>query len=137
LIETLEAGAGALVHELAHLFAADIVPNASRIEPWLTEGLAEHFRGSWVGDNVEKIRGQTRSGDIPDPAALTDTDAHWAQALFDFIAAQSGEEGIRRFLFALRKHSTVAAALQPAFGLAPDAFAQTFAAYVRGRFGAP
>jgi hypothetical protein len=55
--------------------------------------------------------------------------------VFDFVAAQHGSEGVRRLLFALRAHETLAPAVPMAFGVTPDQFDQEFRGYVMTRFG--
>jgi hypothetical protein len=123
---------GALLHELAHAFTVEIAPNLQSTAPWLMEGFAEHTRGIWDTRNLESMRRALQTDGIPGIAAMAD--APWGQALFDYIVARSGEEGVRRFFFALRSRPEVGTAIQAAFGDSPAAFGQTFSAYVRDRF---
>jgi hypothetical protein len=125
---------GALLHELAHAFTLEIAPNVHRTAPWLAEGFAEHTRGLWDPADLASIRRALQSDAIPAVAVMAD--AHWGQLLFDFIVAQSGEEGVRRFFFALRSRTEVGAAIQTALGVSPAAFGQAFAGYAKDRFGA-
>ena len=124
---------GAITHELTHAFTMEIVPKISSTAPWLMEGFAEHARGVWDTANLAKVRSAVLSNGIPAVSAMTDT--CWGQALFDYIAAQSGEDGVRRFFFALRSGSAVADAIQMAFSESPEAFDRAFAAYMKERFG--
>ena len=53
-----------------------------------------------------------------------------------FYYEPRGEEGLRRFFFALRSRTDVGDAVQMASGVSPAAFGQAFAGYVKDRFGA-
>jgi hypothetical protein len=68
-------------------------------------------------------------------AVLVDSDRHWAHAVFDFVAARQGAEGVRRLLFALRAHETVDRAVPMAFGITFEQFEQEFRGYVAATFG--
>src|SRR5204863_1417267 len=49
-LDSLDEQSDLVVHELAHQFAFEIMPTASRTAPWLVEGLAEYLRGGWRKD---------------------------------------------------------------------------------------
>ena len=51
-LESLDRRDGIVVHELTHQFAFDIIPNTSRVAPFLIEGLAEHQRGVWAARRI-------------------------------------------------------------------------------------
>jgi hypothetical protein len=136
-LESLDQRPGLIVHELTHQFAFDIVPGTSRVAPIVIEGLAEHQRGAWSAEALRVMRADALAGAIPSVANLDTTDRHWAHAVFDFVAEQEGEEGIRRLLFALRARETLAAAVPMAFGVTLEQFDQAFRAYVTTRFGQP
>jgi hypothetical protein len=135
--ESLEERPGIIVHELTHYFAFEIIPEASRMAPWLIEGLAEHERGMWDADDVQRSRDAAASGQIPAFDSLADSDRHWAHALFDFVAAEYGAEGIRQYLFVLRTRSRPTDAIPVAFGVSLGEFSRAFRAYVVTRFGEP
>ena len=82
-------------------------------------------------------RAAAAAGAIPPIAVLVNTDRHWAHAVFDFVAAQHGAEGVRRLLFALRAHATLPPAVPMAFGITLDQFEEEFRAYVTATFGQP
>ena len=134
-VESLDRSTGLVVHELTHVFAFDIVPETSRIAPVVIEGLAEHQRGAWAPPDLGVIRAAAASGAIPSVAVLVDTDRHWAHAVFDFVAARQGAEGVRRLLFALRAHETLDRAVPMAFGITFEQFEQEFRGYVTATFG--
>jgi beta-lactamase regulating signal transducer with metallopeptidase domain len=134
-LESLDRSTGLVVHELTHVFAFDIVPETSRIAPVVIEGLAEHQRGAWAPPDLGVIRAAAAAGAIPSVAVLVDSDRHWAHAVFDFVAARQGAEGVRRLLFALRAHETVDRAVPMAFGITFEQFEQEFRGYVAATFG--
>src|SRR5262245_11890676 len=134
-LESLDRSTGLVVHELTHVFAFDIVPETSRIAPVVIEGLAEHQRGAWAPPDVRAIRAAAAAGAIPSVAVLVDADRHWAHAVFDFVAARQGAEGVRRLVFALRAHETVDRAVPMAFGITFEQFEQEFRGYVAATFG--
>jgi hypothetical protein len=132
-LESLDRRNGIVVHELTHQFAFEIIPNTSRAAPFLIEGLAEHQRGAWAAEDLRLTRAAAATRGIPSVASLADR--HWAHALFDFVTAEYGAEGIRRLLFALRAHETLVQAVPMAFGVTLEQFEQEFRGYVTVRFG--
>jgi beta-lactamase regulating signal transducer with metallopeptidase domain len=136
-LESLDRRTGIIVHELTHQFAFDIVPGTSRVAPVLIEGLAEYERGAWRLQDLRMTREAAAIGAIPSVASLDTPDRHWAHAMFDFVAAQHGAEGVRQLLFALRAHETLVQAVPMAFGVTLDQFDQEFRGYVTTRFGQP
>ena len=116
-VESLDSRPGILIHELTHQFAYDIVPEASLQAPWLIEGLAEHQRGVWDADTVENVRDAVTGSFVPDVDNLAGADRYWSHALFDFIADAHGSEGVRRYLFVLRKTPQPTEALRAALGV--------------------
>jgi beta-lactamase regulating signal transducer with metallopeptidase domain len=136
-LESLDRRTGIAVHELTHQFALEIIPGTSRVEPVLIEGLAEHQRGSWAVENLRVARAAVSTGAIPSAANLAAADRYWAHAVFDFVAAQYGEDGIRRLMFALRAHETMGQAVPMAFGVTIEQFNQAFRGYATRRFSQP
>jgi len=136
-LESLDGRGGLAVHELTHRFAFDIVPETSRIAPVVIEGLAEHQRGAWAAQDLRLMRAAAAARAIPTIAALVNTDRHWAHAVFDFVAAQDGAEGVRRLLFALRSQETLPQAVPLAFGVTFEQFEQAFRSYVITTFTQP
>jgi hypothetical protein len=122
-----------LVHELTHQFAFDIIPDTSRLAPFLIEGLAEYQRGVWNSADLRTLRAAVAAGAIPSVANLDTVDRHWAHAVFDFVGAQHGQEGIRQLLFALRAHAFLEPAVTTAFGVTLDEFDRGFRGFVQTR----
>jgi hypothetical protein len=136
-LQSLDRGIGLVVHELSHQFAFEIMPGTSRVAPFVIEGLAEYQRGVWAPQDLRLTRDAAATGAIPSVAVFATTDRHWAHAVFEFVAAQYGDEGIRRLVFALRAHETLAPAVQMAFGLPVEEFDQALRSYVTARFARP
>jgi beta-lactamase regulating signal transducer with metallopeptidase domain len=134
-LESLDRRTGVIAHELTHQFAFEIVPDTSRAAPVLIEGLAEHQRGIWEAEDMRKTWDAAEAGSIPSVAAFAMTDRHWAHAMFDFVAARHGTEGVRQLLFALRAQEKIESAVPMAFGVTLDQFNQDFRGYVTTRFG--
>lgn len=134
-LQSLQTRRRAIVHELTHRFAFDLVPEPSRGAPWLIEGLAEHQRGVWDADSVRGVRDAVAGRRVPDVDALAHAEGYWAHALFDFVAGSYGAEGVRRVLSALRTQPRIADAMSHAFGTTANQFNAAFRRYVSGRFG--
>ena len=90
---------------------------------------------AWNTADLRITRDTAAAGAIPSLATLGNTDRHWAHAVFDFVAARRGAEGVRQLLFALRAHETLVQAVPTALGLTGDQFDQEFRNYVITRFG--
>src|SRR5512145_108930 len=103
---------GLITHELTHVFAFDMIPRGyfqRGVPLWIDEGLAEYFRGVWdpldtmmvrdaaVTDRVPRI---SRAEFEPLSGRLVYNMGH---AAFEFMEARYGKEGIRQFLYTLRK----------------------------------
>jgi len=134
-IQLLETRPDAMVHELSHYFMFEIAPAARAWQPWLMEGLAAHQAGQWNDRKIETIRRAVLGRGVPHPERFPDDEVLWGQVLFDYVASQSGDEGVRRLLFALRLRPRLSAAIQTALGVEPDAFYRGFADYAWARFG--
>ncbi len=138
---------GLITHELTHIFEFDIIPRALTgrgIPLWVDEGLADYMRGDWTPLDLMTVRDAALADIVPrmsqfegygefNNPRLTYNLGH---AAFEFIEARWGIEGIRKFLFALRK-SVIgggASAYEEAFTLQPEDFDDQFAKYMTDRF---
>jgi hypothetical protein len=135
-VETFEKRAEtALAHELTHQFVFELLPQAGRDAPWVSEALPDHHGGSWDSAEVARVRDAVSHGRVPAVEDLTASDRHWGHAVLDFVAAEYGAQGIRRYLTALRGRLTAESdAIRVAFGVSPPDFNAAFRAYVRTRF---
>ena len=129
-VDVLLARPDQVVHELTHVFLFDIIPDASRSLPWLSEGLAEYERGTWNASDLADVRQTAAAGRIPAVDTLVDDDRQWGHAVADFISAEFGQDGIRRYLAALRNQPQVDAASEAAFNIPLSEFNRRFVAHV-------
>jgi hypothetical protein len=136
-----------IVHELTHQFDYDIVPASlvRRNSPlWIHEGLADYMTGDWRPQDLMAVRDAAVADIIPKMSKLEGySDVGGARmiynlghAIFEFIEAKWGKEGLRQYLFALRK-SVIGGgedAYQEAFKITAEDFDQQFDKYLKERF---
>lgn len=136
-----------ITHELVHIFEFDIIPTSliRRDSPlWINEGLSDWAAGYWapldlatvrdaaVADIVPKMSDLEGYGSFSNPRLIYNL----GHAAFEFMESRWGKEGIRQFLFALRK-SVIGGgdnAYEEAFRLKPDEFDLQFEKYLKDRF---
>jgi hypothetical protein len=139
---------GDLMHELAHVFAYDIVPSLDRSEVprWIQEGLAEFERGDWDASDLAVLRqmlrrnalprlGMLRAGSLPGESRMNHILGH---AAFDYLVSRAGRGTLKRLLLSLRE-TWVASPTDvylAALGLSGDDFDRGFDEYLRARFPA-
>src|SRR5215813_7700789 len=139
---------GLIVHELTHQFEFDIIPQGlirRNVPLWVNEGLSEYERGQWTPLDLMMVRDAAISDIVP---KMTETDGYGnsnsprlvpynlGHAVWEFIEAKFGKEGIRQFLFALRK-SVIGGgedAYEEALRMKKDEFDQAFDRYLKDRF---
>jgi hypothetical protein len=136
-----------ITHELTHIFEFDIIPQAliGRDDPlWINEGLSDFMTGYWtpldlatvrdaaVADIVPKMTKMQGYGDFSNPRLVYNL----GHAAFEFMESRWGKEGIRQFLFSLRKSvvGSSGGAFEEAFKLKPEEFDQQFEKYLKDRF---
>ena len=138
-----------VVHELTHIFEFDIIPQSlirRSVPLWVNEGLSDYMTGIWrpidlmtvrdaaVADTVPKMSELEGYGGFSNPRLIYNL----GHTVFEFIESKWGKEGIRQFLFALRK-SVIGGgedAYEEAFQLKPEAFDQEYEKYLKDRFKA-
>ncbi|MBI2834863.1 MAG: PD40 domain-containing protein [Acidobacteria bacterium] len=138
---------GLIVHELNHIFEFDIIPRSlirRGIPLWVDEGLSDYMRGTWdpldlmmvrdaaVADIIPKMSDLEGYGMSANPRLIYNL----GHAVFEFIESRWGKEGIRQFLFSLRK-SVIGGgdnAYEEALNLKPDEFDEAFDKYLKDRF---
>jgi hypothetical protein len=137
---------GLIAHELTHIFEFDIIPQSlirQSVPLWVNEGLSDYMRGAWTPLDLMQVRDAAVSDTLP---KMTELEGYapgnarlvynLGHAVFEFIEARWGKEGIRQFLFALRK-SVIGGgddAYEEAFSMTPDEWDQAFERYVKDRF---
>jgi hypothetical protein len=140
---------GLIVHELTHVFQYDIIPTSlirRNIPLWVHEGGAEYERGIWnpldlmtvrdaaVADIIPRMSQMEGYGDFGSVRLVYNL----GHALYEFIEARWGKDGVRQFLFALRK-SAIGGGSSPyeeAFQMPAREFDQQFEKYLKDRFKA-
>jgi hypothetical protein len=136
-----------IVHELTHIFEFDIIPRSlvrRSVPLWVDEGLADYMAGVWrpldlmtvrdaaVADIVPRMSQFEGYGNFANPRLVYNL-GHMA---FEFMESRWGKEGIRQFLFALRK-SVIGgseSAYEEAFRISAEEFDEQFQKYVKDRF---
>jgi Tol biopolymer transport system component len=139
---------GLITHELTHIFEFDLIPRnimQRNIPLWVDEGLADYERGTWdtldlmtirdaaVTDQIPKLSRLDQAIDFANPRVVYNV----GHAAFEFMEARYGKEGIRQFLYTLRKN-IVGGALediyQQAFRVKPEEFDEAFDKWLKERF---
>jgi hypothetical protein len=135
-----------ITHELTHIFEFDIIPRSllrRGLPLWVDEGLADHLTGYWNAFDLMTVRDAAISDNIP---AMSDFQGqafvdgrlpyNLGHAAFEFIESKWGKEGIRQFLFALRKAVIGGgeSAYEEAFRLKAEEFDEQFEKYLKDRF---
>ena len=102
-----------ITHELTHIFEFDIIPRSllhRGLPLWVDEGLADHMTGYWKPFDLMSVRDAAIADIVPSMSdfqgeAFVDGRLPYnlGHAAFEFIEARWGKEGLRQFLFALRK----------------------------------
>ena len=137
--------AARIAHELTHVFAFEAIPRSdpgAGVPLWVDEGLADYGVGTWSETDEDILRGLVESGDIP---AMSAAEGHagfenprvvyaLGHAAFDFVEAEWGQAAIGALLRAFGPAGPVGNPYRDALGLAPAAFDQAFADYLRARF---
>jgi len=138
---------GLLTHELTHVFAFDLIPRSliqRQIPLWMDEGLADYERGLWDPLDLMSIRDAAVTDQVPKLSRFEGYGGfnprvvyNMGHAAFEFIEARYGKEGIRQFLYTLRK-SIVGGGVdnlyQQAFRIKADEFDDAFDKWLIERF---
>ena len=136
-----------VVHELGHVFQNDIIPTGlirQSVPLWVHEGNSDYLAGVWRPIDLMTVRDAAVADIIPKMSKMDGYGAfgnprlvyNLGHACFEFIEARWGKEGVRQFMFALRK-SVIGGgedAYQDAFKLTAEEFDQQFDKYMKDRF---
>jgi WD40-like Beta Propeller Repeat len=135
-----------ITHELTHIFEFDIIPRSllrRGLPLWVDEGLADHLTGYWNPFDLMTVRDAAVSDNVP---AMSETNMqafvsgrlpyNLGHAAFEFIESRWGKEGLRQFLFSLRKAVIGGgeSAYEEAFKLKAEEFDEQFEKYLKDRF---
>jgi hypothetical protein len=135
-----------ITHELTHIFEFDIIPRTllrRGLPLWVDEGLSDYETQYWNPFDLMSVRDAAIADIIPpmsDFQGVQFADGrlpyNLGHAAFEFIESKWGKEGLRQFLFALRK-SVIGggeSAYEEAFKLKTDEFDEQFDKYLKDRF---
>ena len=136
-----------VVHELGHVFQNDIIPAGlirQSVPLWVHEGNSDYLAGVWRPIDLMTVRDAAVADIIPKMSKMDGYGAfgnprlvyNLGHACFEFIEARWGKEGVRQFMFALRKAVIGGGedAYQDAFKLTAEEFDQQFDKYLKDRF---
>ncbi len=136
-----------IVHELTHIFQFDIIPTSlirNTTPLWVNEGMSDYMTGVWrpndmmmvrdaaIADIVPKMSNLQGYGNLGSPRGIY----NMGHAAFEFMEARWGKEGVRQYVFALRKSIIGGGddAYQEAFQLSADEWDTEFERYLKERF---
>ena len=135
-----------ITHELTHIFEFDIIPRTllrRGLPLWVDEGLSDYETQQWDPFDLMTVRDAAIADIVPSMSdfqgqAFVDGRLPYnlGHAAFEFIESKWGKEGLRQFLFALRK-SVIGggdSAYEEAFKLKPEEFDEQFDKYLKDRF---
>ena len=139
-----------ITHELTHIFMFDVVPRSlirQQVPLWVDEGMADYMADVWRPLDLMQVRDVSVSDSVP---SMTDFQGYGGfanarvvynlgHAVFEFIEDRWGLEGIRQFLFGLRRMSIGGGGetvYEEAFDLDAEGFDDEFRRYLNDRFEA-
>ena len=135
-----------ITHELTHQFEFDIIPRSllrRGLPLWVDEGLSDYMTGYWNPFDLMTVRDAAVSDNVPSMSNFQGVQFqdgrlpyNLGHAAFEFIESKWGKEGLRQFLFALRKAVIGGgeSAYEEAFRLKAEEFDEQFEKYVKDRF---
>ncbi|MYI74890.1 MAG: hypothetical protein F4057_06095, partial [Acidobacteria bacterium] len=136
-----------ITHELTHIFEFDIIPRGiirQGVPLWVDEGLADFLAGVWRPLDIMQVRDVAVSDTVPDMTRFQSYGGfasgrvvyNLGHAVFEFIESRWGDNGIRSFMFALRRSSVGGGGdpYEEAFDLEAEEFDEEFKQYLRERF---
>jgi hypothetical protein len=136
-----------IIHELTHIFEFDIIPRSilrAGVPLWVDEGLADYLTGHWRPLDLMTLRDVAVADIVPKMSRLEGFGGfsnprlgyNLGHAAFEFMESRWGKQGIRNFLFSLRK-SAIGGGEDPyldALDLKPEEFDRQFEHYLKERF---
>src|SRR3954454_24908647 len=135
-----------ITHELTHIFEFDIIPRSllrRGLPLWVDEGLSDFMTGYWNPFDLMTVRDAAIADIVP---SMSDFEGvqfadgrlpyNLGHAAFEFIESKWGPEGLRQFLFALRKAVIGGgdSAYEEAFKLKPEEFEKKYDKYLKNSF---
>ena len=136
-----------MVHELTHIFQFDIIPTSlirGSTPLWVNEGMSDYMTGVWKPLDIMMVRDAAIADVIPQMSQLQGYGNlgnlrgiyNLGHAAFEFMEAKWGKEGVRQFVFALRKSIIGGGddAYMEAFQLSAEEWDIEFDRYLKERF---
>jgi WD40 repeat protein len=135
-----------ITHELTHVFEFDIIPRGlglmNNLPLWMDEGLADYMTGNWNPLDLMTLRDVAITDNVPKMSELESQPLGGrapyllGHATFEFIESKWGKDGLRQFLFSLRKSAIGggSSAYDEALRLKPEEFDEQFDRYLKERF---
>jgi WD40 repeat protein len=136
-----------IVHELTHQFQFDIIPTGlirRNMPLWTMEGMSDYMTGYWRPLDIMTVRDAAVSDIVPKMSEMEDYGGfsnprliyNLGHAAFEFMEAKWGKEGVRAYVFALRRSVIGGSddAYQEAFQITPEEWDQQFDRYLKERF---
>ena len=136
-----------IVHELTHIFQFDIIPTSlvrNTTPLWVNEGMSDYMTGVWRPNDIMMVRDAAIADIIPKMSNLQGYGNlgnargiyNLGHAAFEFMEAKWGKEGVRQYVFALRKSIIGGGddAYQEAFQMSADEWDTEFDRYLKERF---
>ena len=134
-----------ITHELTHVFEFDIIPRGimgGGLPLWMDEGLANYMAGYWNPLDLMQVRDAALTDNVPKMSRFESQPLSgrlpysMGHAAFEFIESRWGKEGLRQFLFSLRKNvlGSGETAYEEALKLKPEDFDDQFDRYIKERF---
>jgi hypothetical protein len=136
-----------MVHELTHIFQFDIIPTSlirNSTPLWVNEGMSDYMTGVWKPLDIMMVRDAAIADVVPRMSQLQGYGNlgnlrgiyNLGHAAFEFMEAKWGKEGVRQFVFALRKSIIGGGddAYMEAFQITAEEWDNEFDRYLKERF---
>ena len=136
-----------VVHELTHQFQFDIIPTGlirRNMPLWVFEGMSDYMTGVWQPSDIMTVRDAAVTDIVPKMSEMEEYGGfsnprliyNLGHAAFEFIESKWGKEGVRAYVFALRRSVIGGSddAYQEAFQITPEEWDQQFDRYLKERF---
>ena len=136
-----------ITHELTHVFQFDIIPTGlirRNMPLWTMEGMSDYMTGYWRPLDLMTVRDAAVSDIIPKMSDMQDYGGfsnprliyNLGHAAFEFMEARWGKEGVRQYVFALRRSVIGGSddAYEEAFQMPAEEWDQQFDRYMKERF---
>ena len=136
-----------ITHELTHVFQFDIIPTGlirRNMPLWTMEGMSDYMTGYWRPLDLMTVRDAAVSDIIPKMSEMQDYGGfsnprliyNLGHAAFEFMEARWGKEGVRQYVFALRRSVIGGSddAYEEAFQMSAEEWDQQFDRYMKERF---